>query len=196
MKHLFLISLLSILLGCSTNPAQSRRAKIAKADILLYFYKLYPKDSNMPIADLQIDESFAKEGYIKVTGNAKNYYVYNLFNSYATDYMVEQNTECKLTCTQSFKVHLFQDNELTKSRLFTDFYAKKDMSSHLAMMKKTLKSETLQPWIKLPKVGTSLEVLLLDKTSAYHVGYLAWNNETFDYKPLKTPATISITDVQ
>ncbi len=181
-----------------------------KRDVLFYFYSLYPRNSGKPVKGLQIDDEFKNEGYLKVTGNMEGYLIFDLFRGKNQDYVIEQVTGCGPECDQKFKMHIFKAGKLVESQPLQFYYAEDKLGSHIEKMKSSLPrnatGEELQSWLRLPKSGTSIEVLIVDqnpgsttgKVAVYKVANLVWNGERFDLKTLnpQRPSTIKISEVQ
>lgn len=93
----------------AVTPAQ---AQDLSKDILFYFHKVYPHGSKKPVESINLEETYIKNGYLKVTGNVSGYYVFNLFKGKEADFLVEQSSQCTPDCSQKFKVFVFRDQKL------------------------------------------------------------------------------------
>lgn len=181
-----------------------------KRNVLTYFYSLYPKNSGKPVAMLSIEEKDIKNGYLKVTGAMEGYYIFALFKSPDADWIIQQNSGCGPECNQTFKVYKFVNGKLEPTKKFESLYLKNKVDLHIVSLLNKLPkghtNEDLQSWLRLPKTGTSIDILILEqnpghtsgKVGVYQAGRLDWNGSGFNFvkQNPRTTSSIDIKDVQ
>jgi hypothetical protein len=146
----------------------------------------------------------------KRTGNMEGYYVFVLFKGDNADWIIEQGTGCGPECEQKFRVYKFENGKLTSNTKFEDLYPKQKVDTYIANVIKKLPkghtNEDLQSWIRLPRSGKSIDILIVEqnpghtsgKVNVYRAGKLDWDGSRFDFvstKPTK-PSTIEISSVR
>ncbi|MBK7891665.1 MAG: hypothetical protein IPJ84_12755 [Bdellovibrionales bacterium] len=190
------------------KPSTETSAKTASHSdsVLTYFYKLYPEGSGKPFDQLVFEDQDIKNGYLRVTGAIEGHYVFALFKSPNADWLIEQRTGCGPECDQTFKVYRFVNGKREETKTLESLYPQSKVDDHVAeLMKKLPKGHTgeaLQSWFRLPKSGTSIDILIVEqnpghtvgKVGVYEAGRLIWNGSSFDFKKLN-PGNVSSIDI-
>ena len=190
------------------KPSGEPSAKAAphSDNVLTYFYKLYPEGSGKLFDQLAFEDEDIKNGYLRATGAIEGYYVFALFKSPSADWLIEQRTGCGPECDQTFEVYRFVNGKREKTKTLESLYPQRKVADHVAgLIKKLPKGHTgeaLQTWFRLPKSGTSIDVLIVEqnpghtvgKVGVYEAGRLTWNGSGFDFKKLN-PKNVSSIDI-
>jgi hypothetical protein len=164
----------------------------ATFDVKSYYGQLFGKSIKTQGMHLEIDDT--KNGYLKIGANMEGYFILVLFKGKGRDYVLQQTTGCGPECDQKFQMHVFQNGKLIKSSDFGDFYPKAKVDEHIQSVISTMPSgverSALQSWIRLPRNGKSIQVLIMDQNPAvasdevkiYEAGLLNWDGTRFSFK--------------
>lgn len=183
---------------------------VSEKNVLDYFFEVYPKGSGRPVSEMSFEDKDIKNGYLKITGAMEGYFLFVLFRGTDADWILEQGSECGPECSQDFKVYKFVGGKLKGQIPFERLYPKKKVEAHLdSLMLKLPKGSTggdLQSWLRLPRTGTSIEILILEQNpghvsgsaGVYRAGHLEWVGSEFNFIPMNPTevSSIGITAVQ
>lgn len=179
-----------------SSASSSAAANEPKENVLTYFYKLYPLGSGKPVDQMSFQEKDIKNGYLQVTGAMEGYYIFALFRGPKAHWLIQQGSECGPACNQNFKAYKFVNGKLETTKKFESLYPKDQVDKHVAKLIKKLPKgptdEDLQVWLRLPKTGTSIDILILEqnpghvsgKSQVYEAGRLNWDGSRFNFKKL------------
>jgi hypothetical protein len=170
-------------------------AKSNSLNVLDYFYLLYPKGSGRPVLDLNFSIKDIENGYLQVDGRIEGYMAFALFRGESSDWLIEEQTGCGPECEQaSLMAYKLESGKVQEKLKLADLYPRKAVGSFVDKQTKALarrypNEKEIKPWFKLPKAGTSIEILLLvgsrqvPGAGAYRIGALNWNKKSFDFVP-------------
>lgn len=173
-------------------PLPSAPGKLMAGDIVK---QIYPKgilvNSPMPKLDMVLT-------YLKISAGGQNYNIFVPFRGAKEDLVLEQITSCQPECSQKFKAHFFENGKLKRTTRFEALYPKKKVDNFQLSFKSLLPNvkftNDFVDWFRLPKKGTTVDVLVLSKAPGssalrkpiiYRTGELEWDGSKFNFKELE-----------
>lgn len=207
-KTLWLFTFLSLVLisACSSKEAKDQSIHVLPPEetkaaapppienlkIISYYKQIHP--------NLAIEFQEAKEDYLKTKSD--NPVIFSLFKGPQADLLIEQTTTCYKLCQQQFKAYTFKNGRLDQPVRFDSFYPKQKMDQHLNNFKKKISqrtgSQSLQPWLYLPKEGSTISALIVDPTTVYDAGSLNWTGSRFEFQAYNSdmPSKTKVQDLR
>lgn len=214
-NYLLFLSLLFV--GCATaqNPAskptaaqaappafKSVQGKLIASEVL---QQIYP--NGLPTGAVLASDGILSHAKIFTGGQSYNLLVYFPGKE---DLVIEQITGCQPECSQKFKAHYFEAGKLKRTVRFETLYPKKQVDNFQLSFRSLLPNvkftNDLVDWFRLPKKGTTIEVLVLSKppgsmalkkSTIYRTGRLEWDGAKFKFKELdgSKPIAMKLTEV-
>lgn len=215
--NILFLSLLFV--GCATsqNPASKQTAaqvappafksvqgKLIASEVL---QQIYP--NGIPTGAVLTSDGVL--GHAKVLTGGQSYNLFVYFPAGKEDLVVEQITGCQPECFQKFKAHYFEAGKLKRTVRFETLYPKKQVDNFQLSFRSLLPNvkftNDLVDWFRLPKKGTTIDVLVLSKPPGsttlkksiiYRTGRLEWDGAKFKFKELdgSKPIAMKLTEVE
>lgn len=150
-------------------------------------------------------------GHAKIFTGGQSYNLFVYFPAGKEDLVLEQITGCQPECSQKFKAHYFEAGKLKRTVRFETLYPKKQVDNFQLSFRSLLPNvkftNDLVDWFRLPKKGTTIEVLVLSKapgnnalkkSTIYRTGRLEWDGAKFKFKELdgSRPIALKLSDVE
>lgn len=213
MKIVSLISLLFVV-ACATQKSSNPSSGTIYGPTLPKPYsagdivaQIYP---NGIIEKQPLPKLDQKLSYLKIAAG-KNYHIFTMFRGSKEDLVLEQITSCQTECIQKFKAHFFTEGKLARTTRFEVLYPKKKVDnnqlSFKSLMPNTKFTNDFVDWFRLPKKGSTIDVLVLTKAPGstlirksviYHTGELEWDGAKFKFKELdgSKPVAIKLSEIE